>query len=212
MPPRVRATRTVDSALLGHPDEGVPPDRMQPKRSRRPLKAGGLGLALVGVGLLAAACGSGPASMGVASLGSTSTTSASGVASGSTGGTGVSTSAQLQYAECMQTHGVPNWPEPGPGAVAAMRKADFSTPQFKAALKTCRAEVPQVGETPSTPLPQKVLAEALKYTQCMRSHGVPNWPEPTSTYYVAPPSGSEATSPAVQRAARACHALIPERS
>lgn len=211
MPPRVRATGAVDSALPGRPDEGVPPDRMQPKRSRRPLKVVGLGLALVGVGLLAAACGSGPASPGVASLGSAGTT-ASAVTTGSTGSTGVSTSNQLKYAKCMQSHGVPNWPEPGPGAVAAMRKVDFSTPQFKAALKTCQALVPQVGETPSTPLPQKVLSEALKYTQCMRSNGVPNWPEPTSTYYVAPPSGSEATSPTVQRAAQACHALIPKRS
>jgi hypothetical protein len=208
MPGRIRATKAVDGAQSRSSGERVRPNRNESKRNLRLLRASGLGLALVSVGLLVAACGSGSGSPGVASLGATNPKSASSAASAGHSGGG---SVDLRYDKCMQTHGVANWPDPGAG-VAALRKVDFGSPQFKAALKTCRAEFPSIGATPTTPLSPKILAEALKFTQCMRSHGVPNWPEPTSTYYVAPPSRSFANSPADLRAAKACHGLIPERS
>jgi hypothetical protein len=171
-------------------------------------RAIGVLLAALLIAVLAAACGEGPASPGVASIGSTTKTTATGAAPA--GYSGTSMSVQLQYAKCMQTHGVPSFPDPGAGAVAAMRKVNFGVPQFQVAEKACRADLPDGGATPSTPLPPKVLAEALKFTQCMRRHGVPNWPDPTSTYYVAPPSDSSVNSPTEVKAAKACEGLLPK--
>lgn len=162
---------------------------------------------LVAIGFVAAGCGGGPAP-GVASLGSTTTTTATGGAApkGSSG----TVSQRLQYAKCMQTHGVPQFPEPG-GSVdsfAAMQKLDPNSPQFQRAVKSCQALLPQT--TPASPAErEKVEAEALKFAHCMQSHGMPNWPDPTSQGYMVAPVGAAAQSPAYLRAAKACKDLVP---
>lgn len=110
----------------------------------------------------------------------------------------------------MRNHGILNYPDPGAGVGAAMRKVDLSSPQYRAAMKVCLKILPNGGGIPSTPLPPKVLAEALKFTQCMRSHGVPNWPDPTSTYYVVASSGPN-SSLTERKAADACKGLLPKQ-
>ena len=129
MPVEKGVTRTIDGTYPSSPGRhDVDPNRIESKTSRRLLRAGGLALALGGIGLLAAACGSGSASPNVASLGSTTTTTAN--AAAPVGNSG-STSQQLKYSVCMQTHGVPNFPDPGAGAVAAMQKIDYGAPQYR---------------------------------------------------------------------------------
>src|ERR1700722_19092172 len=80
-----------------------------PRHGRTRLRrAGLLVVALLGVGVLAAACGGGPSSPGVASLGkATATTGAKTAPSGSNAG-----DVALSYVGCMRTHGEPNMPEP----------------------------------------------------------------------------------------------------
>jgi ABC-type glycerol-3-phosphate transport system substrate-binding protein len=203
-------TRTIDGAHPSSPGErDVHPNRIESKKSRRLLRAGRLALALGSVGLLAAACGGGSASPDVASLGSTTTTTAT--AAATPAGNSGSTLAQLKYAQCMQTHGVSNFPDPGPGALAAMRNVDLGAPKYQAAFKTCQAVLPDGGALPTTPLSPKVLAEALKFTQCMRSHGMTNWPEPTSNAYAVASPGAGSSSTYVN-AAKACNGLLPKRS
>ena len=77
------------------------------------LRSAGVALALAAVAGLLAACGSGSASPGVASIGSTTTTtSALGTAS-SFGQTDQQYyQAQLDYAACMRSHGEPSFPDP----------------------------------------------------------------------------------------------------
>ena len=53
----------------------------------------------------------------------------------------------------------------------------------------------------------------LAFSACMRSHGVPSFPDPTSnggiSIQVQPGSGIDPNSPAFQSAQRACQSLLP---
>ena len=87
---------------------------------RRPRRAFGVSLAIAGLaamGLLAAACGGGSKDPGAAGAGRTTTTAAPSAAAGS-GQSGQISQAQqlLELAQCVRSHGVPNFPDPSPTA------------------------------------------------------------------------------------------------
>lgn len=59
---------------------------------------------------------------------------------------------------------------------------------------------------------QTQLAKAEAYSHCVRSHGVPNWPDPVATPdggYGFRTRGIDPHSAAFQGATRACNALVP---
>lgn len=59
---------------------------------------------------------------------------------------------------------------------------------------------------------QTALAKAESYSHCMRSHGVPNWPDPVPTPdggYGFRTTGINPHSAAFQGATQACNALVP---
>jgi hypothetical protein len=136
--------------------------------------------------LPAAACGSSAASTG--SGGSAHTSSAH------PGGSSSSPSA-VGYSHCMRTHGVPRYPDPSSDGQLPKGTAQtfgVSSSQYQAAQAACRHLLPnnyttfsasliQCLETSSCPFPvvQRALSEGRKFAQCMRDHGVPNWPDPT---------------------------------
>ena len=87
----------------------------------------------------------------------------------------------------MRTHGEPNMPEPdfNGGHVSinigpAGSGVDPNSPQFAAANKACEHLVPTKGGASGgntiTPADQ---ADYLKAVACMRSHGIPNFPDPS---------------------------------
>ena len=104
---------------------------------------------------------------------------------GSTGG-GNNTSANAQkgvrFAECMRHNGVSNFPDPDASgkltidAVANGSSLDTSTPTFKQAISACR-DLEPVGFTGSKRSSQQQQA-ALKFAQCIRDHGVKDFPDP----------------------------------
>jgi hypothetical protein len=53
----------------------------------------------------------------------------------------------LKTAECMRSHGYPNWPDPNPdvGGVGVPNGVDTRSTQFQAAAKTCGQPVPPGG-------------------------------------------------------------------
>ena len=159
--------------------------------------------------VLVAGCGGG-SSPGVASLGSTATTRPN-TAFTPKGNSG-SQSVQLRYVQCLQTHGFPNFPEPGPDTPAvmqAMKQIDLNSPQFQKAMHSCQKLLPKSVTSPPPESP-KVQAEALKFTDCMRAHGETNWPEPLpGGGYVPYATGAAANSPVYQKAAKACDPLLP---
>jgi hypothetical protein len=110
------------------------------------------------------------------------------------GGSATSPSA-VAYSACMRSHGVPNFPDPGSNG--QVPKADpqllgVSSAQLQAAQRTCQHLYPANGGTLSASslrqcyefgicpqaLVRQALTAGLKFAQCMRSHGVPNWPDP----------------------------------
>jgi len=65
-----------------------------------------------------------------------------GISSGSSG----AQSARLAFAHCMQTHGVPNFPDPSPdGAIQAPQGVDRNSATYQDAFNTCKSKLPNGG-------------------------------------------------------------------
>jgi hypothetical protein len=68
---------------------------------------------------------------------------ASGIGSGSNSGT---QSAQLAFAQCMQTHGVPSFPDPqSDGAIVAPPQSVRNTAAYQTASNECKSKLPRGG-------------------------------------------------------------------
>jgi hypothetical protein len=122
-----------------------------------------------GVVVLAAACSGSPSSTG--SAGSPNA--------------GESQSSQLlALAQCMRSRGVPNYPDPPPGATNAKfpsaGQLGVSNSLYQAAKNACQHLLPAgTNGNYSAAEAQQMLPAMRRFSQCMRAHGVPNWPDPT---------------------------------
>jgi hypothetical protein len=129
-------------------------------------------VALALAGLLATGCSSsGDGGPGVASLGA-----GSGSASHKPG---AGKANPLAYSQCMRSHGVVKFPDPGPNgelhlAVGPDTGIDPESATFKAALQACKSLQP----TPPAADRKKMYDALLKFAQCMRKHGVAKFPDP----------------------------------
>lgn len=83
----------------------------------------------------------------------------------------------------MRSNDVPNFPDPLPGQVAAKfpsaQDLGVSTSLYQAAQNACQHLLPNGGSAPSQAEVQQELNGMRSFSQCMRSHGVPNWPDLT---------------------------------
>jgi hypothetical protein len=151
-----------------------------------------------------AACGS------VGKLSSAATTS------------GGQSASLVSFAVCMRSHGVSSFPDssagPGGGVSVVPAGINQSAPAFKTAFSICSRLLPALGRH-QQPTAQ-ATAQMLKFSQCMRAHGVTGFPDPTETppadfgdyssvvrrggVYLAVPSTINAASPAYKHAAAAC--------
>jgi hypothetical protein len=131
----------------------------------------------------------------------------------------------------MRGHGVPNFPDPNAsgsytltsnGSIegAGGSSIDINSSQAQAAYGDCRHLLP--GGPSISQLEQDVQQEQqrqeqllpalLKYTQCMRSHGVPDFPDPGQGAQSQAPAKGAAVNPdstQVQAAMSACQQLLP---
>ena len=132
-------------------------------------------------------------------------------------------SSQLAFAECMRSHGVTGFPDPsGRGGInlAGTGINPFS-PAFKAAQASCRKLLPGGGPG-SRQATEQQKEQLVAISECMRSHGVTGFPDPTtkpptsaqgysiieglgSNLFLLVPSTINPNSPAFQRAAKACN-------
>ncbi len=186
------------------------------------LGAASLAVALIALGVLVTGCGGSSPSGGVASIGShaskTSTTSST--AAGSTGSASPESQA-VAYSACVRAHGVPNFPDPkitthgNEGSVAiGINPSISSNPHFKSAQQACKKLLPgggPGGEGPSHQITPSEQSQYLKAAACIRSHGVPNFPDPTFSgggVHIEHQNLNE-SSPAFKAAVHACESLIP---
>jgi hypothetical protein len=169
---------------------------------------------LMMISTFVAACG-GSSSAGVAHLssGKTASTGAQGGGSSSEGGL-PSQQQMVAFAQCMRSHGVPSFPEPVEGRIELHGSPGSSgapgSPQFEAAQKQCSKLLPNGGR-PSPQVRKQAEERALKFSACMRSHGVPNFPEPKFggggvklALKAGGANGIDPRSPQFQAAAKAC--------
>jgi hypothetical protein len=188
----------------------VPPAPTSGSQARRLALPAALALALA---LALAGCG-GSSTPGVAHVGTTSAFSPAGGSGGGTpeSGESVATAQRklVKFAQCMRAHGEPQFPEPTEGAIRIQSRngsgPNPESPQWKAAEKACSKYAP--ANVAPSPAQQKAHQEqALKFSACMRSHGVPNFPDPKFSgggNVEMNMSGVNAGSPQVQAAAKAC--------
>jgi hypothetical protein len=172
--------------------------------------------AAAGLGLLASACGGSSGTQVAQAPSTNASTNSSAQSSGS--GTGNA----MAYSACMRKHGVPTFPDPdssghikitsGVDGSGHKTGVDTNSPQFRKAQQACRKLQPKGGR----PSPQQQARERqamLKFSQCMRSHGVPKFPDPQFD----PNGGSKMTigkdvnpnSPEFKAAQKACQKLVP---
>jgi hypothetical protein len=94
----------------------------------------------------------------------------------------------------MRAHGVPAYPDPGSdGSLpkTSAQQVGVSSTQFQAAENSCQHLLPSSGESfqqqarqcsltgdCAPALVQRMLTAGRTFAECMRAHGVPNWPDP----------------------------------
>jgi hypothetical protein len=190
-------------------------------RRRRP-RRGWAGRAAVAVGalavcgLLATGCSHSSSGPGVAQA---SSSPASGSSSPSGGGSshGSAYDQALAYAQCMRSHGISDFPDPDssgqidikglhPGPTSDL---NADNPQFQAAHRACQSLQPTVSSSQQG----GDAAQALKWSQCFRAHGITNFPDPDSTGRInvgaLRSAGIDFNAPQVQAAAKACQKYQP---
>ena len=155
---------------------------------------------LVAVSILVAACG-----------GAKKPLAASGA--GSRGGSGAE--AAYRYSACMRTHGVTNFQDPrvrthGSSVAIAIHvdPAITGSPDFKSAQKACAHILPGMTPGPTIAQERGRTQAMLAFAKCMRRHGFPRFPDPTSqgqlTLAMITQAGIDLEQPAVRPAAYAC--------
>jgi hypothetical protein len=152
-------------------------------RKLRPFVA----LALAGlIGLVSAGCGSNASSeSGTSSTSGTSGTSGTASGSGSsTATTGSDAHTKLtaqekavKFAECMRANGVPHFPDPDTNG-AFNFGVDVTVKVWLKAVDACKALKPP-GALSSKRTP-KQQAASLRFAQCVRDHGVKDFPDPVN--------------------------------
>jgi hypothetical protein len=125
--------------------------------------------------------------------------------------------SQFALARCMRTHGVSNFPDPRPGggftvgstpgsSTLIVDGITFDGPAFESAIKSCRFFG---GGTRPPPISAAQQQQMIAKARCVRTHGVPNFPDPTfgpggegAGIKLGP--GDNPQAPAVRRAFKAC--------
>jgi hypothetical protein len=125
-----------------------------------------------------------------------------------------------EFASCMRSHGEPNFPDPNAQGVLSISSSsgiDPSSPQFQSAQHACSKYLPNGGQPPSPAQQAKMQAQALKFSACMRGHGVPNFPDPEFgngkvAIRIGASSGIDPQSPQFQAAQKACQGELPGKA
>jgi hypothetical protein len=195
---------------MSYPQETTMKD--QTSRNRGLRRAGALAVAAAAA-LMATACGSNAPS-----------------ASGPDPGASVTVAQEVALAQCMRGHGVPEFPDPSPSGGFDLTttqngpagSVDIDNRQVQGAYGACRHLLG--GGAPSIAELQGKLQQAqqkqaqelpamLRFSQCMRSHGVPGFPDPPGSGPAASKSSGGASfnpsAPQVQTAVGVCQHLLP---
>ncbi len=156
--------------------------------------------AAVALGVTLAGCSGGSTDPTAGSQSTTTTASA-----GGSGSSGTSPLAQaVAYSQCMRSHGVPNFPDPASAAPAAATGTGppelTRTPlRSKRALQACKG-LPSPWNSTGQQLTAAQQQAWLNWAECIRAHGVANFPDPTFSGSEVHDSGVGSNSSQLQSA------------
>lgn len=171
----------------------------------------------VGLLLLTAACGRGTSSSSTASTSGTSSTS--NTSSSGTGGVSAAyVSDKLGFARCLRAHGVPNFPDPNAsGQEPPGWKQLIFTRHGQAAVGACSYWGNRIHNDVAAQN-QAAMGEYVRFAQCMRAHGLPDFPDPVNAegrvefVLSASQDGFDPHSPQVLAKAHQCESVLPPGS
>jgi hypothetical protein len=130
-------------------------------------------------------------------------------------------SGALGYANCMRSHGVPDFPDPNGQGEFQLRPVRVengrttpigdlipSSPAFQAAERVC-GSFGSAGRQVTVAQETQEFQTSLKAAACMRANGVPNYPDPTLIsgsidHNFNPSLNINPSSPAFLQAAKKC--------
>ncbi len=159
---------------------------------------------------LVTGCGGGSAHSGVASLGNGETTTTP-AGSSSSSQSGPTEAQLLQYAVCMRAHRIGDFPDPVPSPLGGYdfhvhispgSDLDPHAPQYQSADKACQRYLPPGFEKTT---PAQMAANALKWSDCMRANGEPDFPEPNGQGLIK--IATDPNSPKFRKAEKACRSV-----
>src|SRR5215472_2926655 len=113
------------------------------------------------------------------------TTQSGGTSQGVTaqGGTAQSVTVLRELARCIRGHGMPGWPDPVINPLTG--GADFppNAPRVPVSIQhACQSIANRLPpDAQATQPPSAVgMQGLLRFARCLRSHGIPNWPDPNA--------------------------------
>lgn len=176
-------------------------------------------LAPVAVALLLAACG-GSSTPGVANLDRSASHNSSGAGSGSPSSLRGPLSSravvadELTFSECMRANGEPDFPDPNANGGYTIQGnsndglgPNGDSPQALRAESKCRKYSWKAKLTPAQQA--QMLAQAVKFAECMRAHGEPDFADPGANGATLNGTKIDKNSPIFQRAQSACASDMP---
>jgi hypothetical protein len=150
--------------------------------------------------------------LGVTVAGCGSTVPTVGSPGGSAAGKASSRAQAVAFSQCIRSHNVPNFPDPvkTPSGGYGYRTTgiDPNSAAFQGALQACEA-LPSPWSSTGQQLSASQQQAWLKWAKCIRSHGLPNFPDPTFSGSEVHDSGLASNSPQLQPAVDACKSQTP---
>jgi hypothetical protein len=129
----------------------------------------------------------------------------------------------IKFADCMRSHGVPNFPDPAASGYVQIGSPDSGinprSPAFQSAGQACAKLQPGGNGAPHTSESGRLAA--IAFAKCMRNHGLPSFPDPKLSSPGGSPTlvlgglefpvgaGLNPQSPAFKQAETACGLRIP---
>ena len=126
---------------------------------------------------------------------------------------GAAPKALLDGAQCMRDNGFPEWPDPVPYSGGRWGFPD-SAPDVSPLPPACDALMRQ-GKDAQAGSRRVVSAEDMlklrKWADCVRAHGIPDWPDPDAAGQFDPPARLKPfeSNEDLNRATAACESLEP---
>lgn len=171
-------------------------------------------LALVALVTIGTACSGGHKPPGIASLGEVPSTTTPASSTQRTVSSSNFMDKLLAYAHCMQSHGFSDFPDPTPGpngqgggfSIKGGPGSDLdpSNPRYEAANRACEVLLPYGGALPPPTASQ--MAGYNAFASCVRKHGFPSFPDPTSQgVFVL--HNFDMSSPQFQSAQKTCRSV-----